>query len=92
METWDGGIEGGDGGKEHPPATRMEVPMGPCQRGNPGNFGAGEGVVRGGGGGDERERSSDGMVAELNPQKLRAALSQLAVSKIEKGGVRQGNI
>ena len=68
MEIWDGGMEGGDGGKEHPPATRMEVPMGPCQRGNPGNLGAGEVVVLGGGGGGERERSSDGMVVGLNTQ------------------------
>ena len=56
-------MEGGDGGKEQPPATRMEVPIGPCQRGNPGYFGSADGVVRGGGGGGERERSSDGMVA-----------------------------
>ena len=66
--------------------------MGPCQRGNPGNFGAGDAVVLGGGGGGERERSADGMVVELNPQKWKAALLQLAVSKIEKGGVRRGNI
>ena len=55
-------MEGGDGGKEHPPATRIEVLIGPCQRGNPGNLGAGVAIVRGGGGGGERVRSSDGMV------------------------------
>ena len=36
----------GDGGKEHPPATRIDVLIGPCQRGNPGNRGAGAVVVR----------------------------------------------
>ena len=57
---------GGDGGKEHPPATRIEVVIGPCHRGNPGYFGAGEGIVLGGGGGGEREPSSDGMVSTHN--------------------------
>ena len=55
-------MDGGDGGKEHPPATRIDVLIGPCQRGNPGNRGDGVVVIRGGGGGGERERASDGMV------------------------------
>ena len=65
IEIWDGGIDGGDGGKEHPPATRIEVLIGPCHRGNPGYRGAGVVVVGGGGGGGERERSSDGMMAKV---------------------------
>ena len=65
IEIWDGGIDGGDGGKEHPPATRIEVLIGPCHRGKPGNRGAGGVVVGGGGGGGERERSSDGMMAKV---------------------------
>ena len=87
IEICDGGMAGSDGGKEQPLAalaTRIEVPMGPCQRGNPGNLGAGGVVVLGGGGG-ERKRSSDGIVAQINPNPLRSA--RIAVSKIGKGGV-----
>ena len=59
-------MEGGDGGKEHPPATRIDVLIGPCQRGNPGNLGAGAVVVRGGGGGGDRDRSADGMAVSTS--------------------------
>ena len=62
IDIWEGGMEGGDGGKEHPPATRIDVLIGPCQRGKPGNRGGGVVVVRGGGGGGERDRASDGMI------------------------------
>ena len=62
IEIWDGGIDGGDGGNEHPPATRIDVLMGPRHRGKPGSRGGGVVVVRGGGGGGERDRASDGMM------------------------------
>ena len=63
IEIWEGGMEGGDGGNEHPPATRIDVLIGPCQRGKPGNRGGGVAVTRGGG---ERDRASDGMMVETN--------------------------
>ena len=62
MEICEGGSDGGDGGKEFPPATRVEVFIGPCHRGKPGYRGAGGLVAAGGGGSGERERSSDGMM------------------------------
>ena len=66
IDIWDGGIDGGDGGNEHPPATRIDVLIGPCHRGKPGNRGDGVVVVRGGGGGGKRDRASDGMVIKAN--------------------------
>ena len=65
MEICEGGIDGGVGGKGLPPATRIEVLIGPCQRGKPGYRGAGGVVVGGGGGKGERERSSDGMMMKV---------------------------
>ena len=64
MEICEDGIDGGDG-KECPPATRIEVLIGPCHRGKPGYRGAGGVVVGGGGGNGERERSSDGMMMKV---------------------------
>ena len=67
IDIWDGGIVGGDGGNEHPPATRIDVLIiGPRHRGKPGNRGDGVVVVRGGGGGGERDRASDGMVTRAS--------------------------
>ena len=59
-------MDGGDGGNEHPPATRIDVLIGPRHRGKPGSRGGGVVVVRGGGGGGERERASDGMRIRMN--------------------------
>ena len=62
MVEWKGEMEE----KSIPPATRIDVLIGPCQRGNPGNRGAGVVVVRGGGGGGDRDRASDGMVVNTS--------------------------
>ena len=61
IEIWDGGIDGGAGGNEGRPAILIDVLMGPRHRGKPGSRGGGVDVVRGGGGGGERDRASDGM-------------------------------
>ena len=65
MEICEGGIDGGVEGMGLPPATRIEVLIGPCHRGKPGYRGAGGVVVGGGGGIGERERSSDGMMMKV---------------------------